>query len=901
MTNLPYRWFANISALLEKRPYAVANIFLFALFVGSFRRFLEWTLGGVPEPFPLSFIVTLTGFYWFAFFLITLILRGLVDQPWRVSINVILVGIFLGIFPPVLDLLISGPGFEYAYVWSLPSQFHWYLYNPALKIPAGEAIVLWAVILLTALYVWHRTRSPWRAGVALLWAYASVLVLGGVMAGAAKYFRLYMGWEPTQQIATVNQLQVLAALAAYLVLQPRLARRLAGEAPRRAPYLLPFFAGAWAAGAAFTATAALYAILLSVFLLLQSPEGEGCDAEDARFLSITAAMLLAALAAANALAVVPLALVFLLGVRARQGEAGALRTVLLALAAYGAGVAAGVEQTAYGAPRWWISFLPAPAAGAPTGALDALILGMAAAVAAGALLTSAWRRPPAAAAGQREGYAAFRILTMVALVAGFRILLDWALAGHYPTRMLMTYLLAAGRLLFATFTFLAVAQLAGGLPWRATLMRARHWLWLWLLPPVVGAAAGSGGNLLAPEWQHPGAWSWLISYPAQGVDSGETILWWALVAFTVYSVWSHTRSAGRAAGALVLGYAAAVAVAIVPAALAEQLRAALGWPREHRLMLMAVLQVTAAFAAYLVLQPALRKGLLRRLPHVLPFLLIVFLGSAVHGGEVSLATAVYALLLVFAGWIALGQNDFFDAAEDALQGRTPYLDLEDVRFLTTVAWLGVAGLAAAHSAATFPAAMAVATYMLYNYPFYRGKRYFPTNLKIEGVWGFCAFAFGVVAAFEHAAYGGPRWWYTHSPPLPEAFAGPLPVTTIAAMFLAFGGFSLVALLKDYKDAQADLAAGVQTLYTVALKRGRPLARVHAYALGACCAAVASAPFLLAAAGKLAWGHGAGGLAAAAALGLLMRGEPSARRFRLSLIALSAYFVFLIAALAVYEG
>jgi hypothetical protein len=885
--------------LLEKRAYSVANLFLFSLFVGSFRRFLEWTAGGVPEPFPLSFIVTLTGFYWLAFFLITLILRTLVAQPWRVSINVILVGVFLGVFPPIIDVLVTGPGFEYAYVWSLPAQFHWYLYNPALKIPAGEAAVLWAVILLTALYVWHRTQSPWRAAVALVWAYASVLVLGGVIAGVAKYLRLAMGWEPTQQIALVNLMQVLAAFAIYLLLQPRLAGALARRVPAVLPYLALYFLGAWAAGAAASPASLVYALLLAVLLLGWGGAGDGCDAEDARFLALTGALLLTALAAANAFALLPLALVYLAGLLERGGEPrGPLLAAATASAAFAAGVTAAAEQAAYGAPRWWISFLPAPADAAAVGPLRGLPLALTAGVAAGALLVFSVRRRAAPA---EPGYAAFGVLGLTAFVALVRLYLDWALTGAYPTRMLMTFLLAAGRYGLAVFAFAAVAAQAAGVPWRELLRRHGALVWLGAVPPLIDVVAGAGGSAIDFRWAPPAAWSAALYYPAQGIAAGEAVLWWALVLGTAGAVWALTKSAARTAAALTAAYAVASAVSIGPAWAADTVREALGWPHEHRLMIMAVIQVAALFAVYLALQPALRRGLLGRLPHVLPFVLIVFLGAAFQGGAVTVTAVAYAFLLLFAGWIALGQNDYFDAADDAAQGRATYLDLEDVRLLTVISWLGVAGLAAAHSAATFPAAMAAATYMLYNYPFYRGKRYFPTNLKIEGVWGFCAFVFGVVAAFEHGAYGGPRWWYQHSPPLPEAYAGPLPGSTLAAMLLAFGGFSLVASLKDYKDTEADLAAGVQTLYTVALKRGRSLARVHAVALGVCCAAVASAPFLMAAAGKTAWWTGVGGLAAAAAVWRGMRGAPSAAGFRRVLVILALYFGFLIAALVFAPG
>lgn len=514
VTNYPYLWFKNITALLEKRDYNTYNILLFALFVGSLRRFLEWGLGGEFPSLPASNLLMLVGFYWFSFFVFTSILRIILPQPWRVSINVILVGIFLGIFPPILDTLINGTGFEYSYVWGLPSQFNWYLYNPELKIPIGEAAVLWAVIAFTTLYVAYKTRSAGRTAAALFLSYAGVLLIGGVLAGVAQLVSTLFGWPRTHMVAAINLLQPIAALALYLGLQP-----------------------------------------------------------------------------------------------------------------------------------------------------------------------------------------------------------------------------------------------------------------------------------------------------------------------------------------------------------------------------------------------VLFRGLRRRLPHTFPFVMFVFVGSAFAGG-ISEVTFIYAALLWIVFLAALVQNDYFDAAEDAVAGRTPYADLDDVRFFTITVGFILAVLAAANTIAFLPLLIITVVSMLYSFPLYRGKRYFPSNLKMEGMWGLSSFSLGVVAAVEQAAFRGPNWWIGVLPmPKDETLLGAFDGRTLLAMLLCFGGYSVVAMLKDYKDVEADQSAGIQTVYTLAARRNWPLKRVHTGVLLASAVSLSAAPLLLYAGGKVHATYAGGGIAAAAGLFFLLNGEPSARQFRHALYLLSAFFLYLALALS----
>ncbi len=896
--NYPWIWFRNVSALLEKRTFSPLAIFFFCLFVGSMRRFLEWILGGVPDPFPLSFVVTLTGFYWFTFFVFTTVLRLLVPQPWRTSMNVILVGIFLGIFPPLLDTLFSGTGFQYAYVWGVPSEFNWYLYNPKLNIPIGEAIVLWTVIFFTTLYVAHKTRSMPRTLAALSLSYGGVIVIGGLPAGLAMLFGSLAGWQPTHYIALVNLLQIAASFVLFVALQPAVRRWFV----RRTAYLAVMgafvLAGSlWVGGlgpGAF-AYAALFVIVVGIALAVLSQRSEGgggeMEREDAQMLAVMGGMLLLALAAANALGLIPLALAALgllflagFGLGVQKFSRALLFGGLLAVCAFLLGITAAAEQAAYGAPRWWIAFLPQPAEpGAlypwDSGTLAALAVIFAAASAiVPRLLPPAARRerisPP------REGRPAVLHAFLGSLVvAGGGLLAAWMAGGEPPEQMLAAWLSAAATLWLGLFWFASVARVFGRFSAPRALAGALPWIGLGLFPPAIAVLTARSD---AVPWTPVGMEGW-------------GLVWW--VAALSCAIWVGLRAGAlRGLATLGAGWLGGVAVLALPGTAAALAVEAAGWPPGHRITTENLMRVVLAMALYLAVRPRLLAGLAGRIPHALPFLLFCFLGSA-YAGSVSATTAVYAFLMFLAGWVALGQNDFFDRAEDDLQGRRRYLDADDVRFLTLTAVLGLLILAAAHSGNTFLALIAFATFMLYNFPFYRAKRYFPSNLKIEGIWGFCAFGFGVVAAHEQLAYGAPRWWTTHSPALADpAFTGPFEAPTLVAMFLAFGGFSLVAVLKDYKDWPADRDAGVQTPYTLAARRGWPLQKLHAGILVTTAAALAAAPLLLAVEGRITWIASPSGVAAGALVAALMAGPPSASRFRAALVTLSLFFLFLIGAL-----
>ena len=46
------------------------------------------------------------------------------------------------------------------------------------------------------------------------------------------------------------------------------------------------------------------------------------------------------------------------------------------------------------------------------------------------------------------------------------------------------------------------------------------------------------------------------------------------------------------------------------------------------------------------------------------------------------------------------------------------------------------------------------------------------------------------------------------------------------IFLVFGGWTIISVIKDYKDIDSDLQAGNQTAYTLLVKKGKDIAVFH---------------------------------------------------------------------------
>lgn len=475
-----------------------------------------------------------------------------------------------------------------------------------------------------------------------------------------------------------------------------------------------------------------------------------------------------------------------------------------------------------------------------------------------------------------------------------RICLEW-LGGRTPTT---PWADIVGFVVFYWFGFFSYGLLLGLLvpgAWRRRINVILIGLFCGLIPPFIDLAIYGIGNFRYTYlWDFPATWSWALYNPEHRVPMGEAIVLWSTIAFTSLYVHYRTQSIMRGAAAALGAYAVVAWIGGGVAWLAQRMAAAVEVHGPNsRLHFLLALELFFSATVYLAMQPRLAGHLARRMLHAIPLTGLFFCGSA-FAGKILPVSYWVATILTFLAAATLVQNDHYDRADDEAQHRPPYADGSDAAFFTIVGALLLMTLAIGHSVLLLPLGLYYVTSILYNFPFYRGKKHFPANIKMEGVAAAAAFLAGLMTAWEHGAAGINMFnFQTSFWTKANHMAGIVP-ETVWAVCLVFGGWSLLATLKDFKDVAADSAGGVQTVYTLALRRGYDI-RVLQRKITAISVFCLALPMpLLIAIGKLpAMWLWPAAVFAAAFYGILRRYEDAAG-FRLFLALLSAFF-FAIAA------
>jgi hypothetical protein len=429
---------------------------------------------------------------------------------------------------------------------------------------------------------------------------------------------------------------------------------------------------------------------------------------------------------------------------------------------------------------------------------------------------------------EKRAYDTFVLFLFCVFVGGARVLLEWLLGGFATYSPMPVFLSFVAFYWSCIFALAVILRLVIPAPWRSTVNVVLTGVFLGVLPPFIDVfVAGRGAFLYRFDFDFPNGGGFAMYAPASGVPLGETIIVWSTIAFTMLYVAVRTRTAWRVLlGGALCYFAMLWNGALLPTAVVR-LSDSLSLPPNSRGFLMLLAQVIVTLALYLgVLRPKVGRWLLWRSQHALPFVLMCLLGGLL-AAPWHLALGVYAALLYVVVLVCLAQNDCYDVEEDAAGGRPMLVDQEDKRFLEITGGLLLLCVGLYTTSATIiPLTVFLGISYLYSYPFYRGKKYFPANLKMEGVWGWSAFLVGAVAGMEyHAMLQIPPWAPGHS--LDSRLTGPFPTAVCFGALLAFAGHSVLAILKDYKDWQGDLSARVQTVYTLAYRRGYSVDRLHA--------------------------------------------------------------------------
>jgi 4-hydroxybenzoate polyprenyltransferase len=380
--------------------------------------------------------------------------------------------------------------------------------------------------------------------------------------------------------------------------------------------------------------------------------------------------------------------------------------------------------------------------------------------------------------------------------------------------------------------------------WQKSINIVLIGVFLGIFPPAIDLFIYGLGNFTENySRSFPHDWNLLLYNESIHFTYGETITLFLTMFFTSTVVFVKTRNILKTVASFVVAYGLVVVMVQVlstvaylvintdktfpmnlsqggtPAA-ADYLRLiGLSYP-----VILSLFQLLLIVVIYLVLNPHLATNLAKRLNHALPAGLTCLMGYTLDR-QLDWPGVIISMFFFFAFVVAIVQNDYFDRIEDEIEGRAAYVGRNDVSFFNTILLVIIVLLVITGTMTGYYLLLFAVVSFLYNYDFYRAKKYFPSNNKIEGIFGVSAFLGGLTMAFTvdtrlafvmaPAAGGMPR-------PIQELWT----VSAIIITFLVFGGWFLISIFKDYKDIRGDLAAGNQTVYTMLRKRNRDERRFH---------------------------------------------------------------------------
>jgi hypothetical protein len=283
---------------------------------------------------------------------------------------------------------------------------------------------------------------------------------------------------------------------------------------------------------------------------------------------------------------------------------------------------------------------------------------------------------------------------------------------------------------------------------------------------------------------------------------GESLtLWLSILVVGVYLAW-RSRSVVRTIFGTVLYYAAIQLLGFLwPLSLAL----IAGDLSKVPLQYMDLVGLGLYFCAYFLLNAKSMTSSLMRIGHALPWGLLAAIGTRIMGGSwwsAALNGAVFCAVVQMSVYL----NDYFDRDIDGAQGgaaRPVTRDDAVVTFFIQVVlalhvfWMDVDRF---YLVVTF-----IALTLAYHHPEIRLKRVFMVAYFMEGAAAAIALMYGFGV---DGLKGGPQ-------------------RALLYVGMAFVGFCLGSIMKDYKDIEQDRSASVATFYTRLLGAGLRLPWIHA--------------------------------------------------------------------------
>ncbi len=338
--------------------------------------------------------------------------------------------------------------------------------------------------------------------------------------------------------------------------------------------------------------------------------------------------------------------------------------------------------------------------------------------------------------------------------------------------------------------------------WQKVINAVLIGVFLGVFPPVIDVFVYGIGKFDYRYIIDVPTFSQLIMFDRDhGFPVGEGIILWSTTIFAGYYVYIKSSSFTRAVIGGMAAYLINMNSGMIIPAISDRI-----YPffSVSQMTCVSIIQLAISIVFYLILNRQVAARLATRSLHCMPFVILTLIGAQLTG-NLRYSAFLMALIVFFAGITALVQNDFFDRKEDTLAGIQTGIGHHDVLFFNcSFAALLVVLFAVRGMSSYLPLVLLFICSIIYNHDFYRTKRFFPGNYKIEGMWGLGSFLAGI--------------FLTRRP----TFAPEI----ILYSFLVFGGWSLVSTFKDYKDIDADIAVGNQTGYIMLMKFGLDLEQAH---------------------------------------------------------------------------
>ncbi len=457
---------------------------------------------------------------------------------------------------------------------------------------------------------------------------------------------------------------------------------------------------------------------------------------------------------------------------------------------------------------------------------------------------------------EKKEYSFYVILLFACFVGITRYLLETILAYRPPTMLninlvhyVIFYLEAIFRYALILYIFLPHQT------WRKSINIVLIGVFLGIFPPVIDMFVYGLGNFhYMYSFDFFNDWRPLLYNEEINFTFGETLTVFMTIFFTSVVIYIKTGKIVRTIVSFIVTYVLVVLNSHILPAIAFRITPVVSQPgfsfspesaftiKELFFVagfslpcIVSMMQLASLGIIYLLMNRPIALNIVKRINHAIPAGLTGLMGYSLVS-PINWLAAVTALFFTFAFIVATLQNDYFDRTEDEVEGRALYLERTDLSFFNALLLFLVGILIFAGNIVGYLLLLFVVVSFLYNYDFYRGKRYFPSNNKIEGIAGVSSFLGGVFMAFiADTGISGDilniqNVGLSHSSgafrSIEQALRGLWTVENIVITFLVFGGWFVISIIKDYKDIRGDTAAGNQTLYTILMKKNISVNRVH---------------------------------------------------------------------------